>query len=327
MIRYLAKRLGNYCVLLFVAVSLTFVLASTQLNPYSVYSLRTPPVPEDVIESTLRQYNLSNQVPLWERYGTWLSGIVTRWDWGYSPLGASVNDEVSVRIWVSLRLVLLGSIVGIALGIAVGAWTATRQYRFSDRAATAVSLLIVSTPVFVIGIVLSLAAIGINNLVGMNLFEITGETGTVGDYPGAEWVDRLQHLLLPTLVIAATGAATLSRIQRHLMLDALGTDYVRTARSKGVPYRTAVRRHALRTALIGSSTYIAFTVATMFVGAVFTERVFNFHGMGMYAMATIPEQNVYGIVAVTAFSGVCILAGALLADIFAAFLDPQIRLR
>lgn len=326
MIKYLLKRVANYAILLFVAVSLAYVLASTQLNPYNVYRLRTPPIPEATIEETMRAHNLSHQVPLWERYLTWLGDIVTRWDWGASPLGASVNEEVDIRIWVSLRLVLIGSLAGLALGIALGAWSATRQYKLSDRTVTALSLFLISIPVFVTGTVTVILAIRFNNAIGFELFEFLGETGKVGDYPFAAVVDRLQHLFLPSLVLMLAGAAVLSRIQRNLMLDTLGSDYVRTARAKGLRSGQAIRRHALRTALIPTGTYVAFTVATMFVGATYTERVFSFRGMGMYAVDTIPKQDVHGIVAVTAFSGVCVLSGAILSDIFVAILDPRVRL-
>ena len=107
MIRYLGRRLLNYAALLFVAVSLTWVLAATQLNPRALFQLRQPPIDPEVIENQLLRYNLSENVPLVERYWTWLSGVL-RGDWGYSPLGVSVAEEISTRMWVSLRLLLIG---------------------------------------------------------------------------------------------------------------------------------------------------------------------------------------------------------------------------
>lgn len=326
MLGYIFKRLLNYVVLLFVAVSLSYLLAATQLHPRSIFMLRQPPIAADVIESTLRQYNISDRVPLAERYWTWLTNIVTRWDWGYSPLGASVNDEISIRMWVSLRLLLLGTMLGLGLGVALGAWTATRQYKISDRTTTAMALLVISTPAFVIGHVSQIFAIWFNNTTRSKFFEFTGEKGDVGNYPFAELVDRMQHLLLPTVVLTLLGAAAMSRIQRNLMLDSLGADYVRTARAKGLSQGKAVMKHALRTALIPTGTYVAFTVATMFIGATFTERVFSFPGMGMYGVDSITQQDINGVAAVTAFSGVCVLIGAILSDIFVAILDPRVRL-
>lgn len=327
MVRYILKRLLNYVVLLFVAVSLAYTLASIALKPRSIYMLRQPPIPPEIVESTLVQYNISDKVPLWERYTTWLTNILTRWDWGYSPLGVSVNDEIGVRMWVSLRLLLLGTILGLSLGVALGAWTATRQYRVSDRVVTALSLLVIATPSFVLGHVSQILAIAFNRATGTQTFEFLGETGQVGDYPFAELADRAQHLFLPTVVLTLISAASMSRIQRNLMLDSLGADYVRTARAKGLTRRRAVTKHALRTALIPTGTYVAFTVATMFVGATFTERIFNFQGMGMYAVDAITQQNINGVAAVTAFAGVCTLVGAILADILVAILDPRVRLQ
>lgn len=122
------------------------------------------------------------------------------------------------------------------------------------------------------------------------------------------------------------GLASMSRIQRNLMLDALGSDFVRTARAKGLRENKAVMKHALRTALIPTATYVAFTVATMFVGATYTEKIFGFRGMGAYGIDTIQGQDINGVVAVTAFAGVCVLVGAVLSDIFVAILDPRVRL-
>ena len=162
---------------------------------------------------------------------------------------------------------------------------------------------------------------------GTRFFEFIGETGDIGNYPFAELVDRAQHLLLPTLVLILLQVASMSRIQRNLMLDSLGADYVRTARAKGLPQRKAVMKHALRTALIPTGTYVAFSVATMFVGATFTERIFNFPGLGQYGVDAITNRDVNGVVAVTAFSGVCVLIGAVLSDIMVAILDPRVRLQ
>ena len=325
MLRYIGKRTLNYAVLLYVAVSLTYLLAATQLNPRALWAVRQPPVDPEIVEAQLRKYNLSDQVPLLERYWTWLTGVL-HGNWGYSPLGVSVNEEISTRMWVSLRLLLIGTLVGIIVGVAAGAWTATRQYKVSDRVVTAVSLLIISTPAFVIGHLTQIGATWFNNVTGTRTFEFIGETGDVGDYPLAWLVDRLQHLFLPTLVLIVIGAASMSRIQRNLMLDSLGADYVRTARAKGLPQRRAVMKHALRTALIPTGTYVAFSVATMFVGATFTERIFSFPGIGQYGVDTITNRDVNGVVAVTAFAGVCVLAGAVLSDIMVAILDPRVRL-
>ena len=251
---YVARRLLNYAILLFVAISLTYFLAATQLNPRALYEVRNPPLDPVIVEQTLRAKNLSDQVPVLQRYWTWLTSIVLHWDWGQTPTGGSVNEEVSRRIPVSLRLITLGSLIGIVTGVVVGAWTAIRQYKVSDRFFTFASLFLLSVPSFVIASVLQVWATDANNATGLRLFEFVGETGEVGSYPGAWLVDRAQHLLLPTIVLILLNAAFFSRIQRNLMLDSLGSDFVRTARAKGLRRSRAVMKHALRTSLIPTGT-------------------------------------------------------------------------
>jgi peptide/nickel transport system permease protein len=323
---YVARRLLNYVVLLFLAVSLTYFLAATQLHPRQLYELVNPPLDPVSIEQNLRSRNLSDQVPLLQRYWTWLQGVVLHWDWGEAPRGGDIGGEVSRRIWVSLRLITLGSLLGTVIGVLLGAWTATRQYKVSDRSATAASLFILSVPSFVIASALQVAATKFNGASGLRVFEFVGETGTHGTYPGAAFADRLQHLILPTIALTLINAAFFSRIQRNLMLDALGSDFVRTARAKGLRRSKAVMKHALRTALIPTGTYFAFSIATLFTGATFMEILFSFHGMGEYAVSTITQQDVHGTVAVVAFSGACVLVGAILSDVAVAILDPRVRL-
>lgn len=323
---YIARRLLNYVVLLFIAVSLSYFLAATQLHPRQLYELVNPPLDPVSVEQNLRSRNLSDHVPLLQRYGVWLKGIVLHWDWGQAPRGGDIGGEVSRRIWVSLRLITLGSLLGTVIGVLLGAWTATRQYKVSDRGTTAASLLILSVPSFVIASALQVLATKINNGSGLRLFEFVGETGAHGSYPGAGLADRAQHLILPTVALTLINAAFFSRIQRNLMLDALGSDFVRTARAKGLSRSKAVMKHALRTALIPTGTYFAFSIATLFTGATFMEIMFSFHGMGEYGVSTITQQDVNGTVAVVAFSGACVLVGAVLSDIAVAILDPRVRL-
>jgi peptide/nickel transport system permease protein len=326
MLRYLGNRLLGYLVLLYVATSLTYLLAASQLNPRSQFELRQPPIPGQVVSAQLLKYNLSDQVPLAQRYWTWLVSVL-QGNWGYSPLGVSVNAQIGDRMWVSLRLVVIGTLAGLLVGVLAGAWAATRQHRLGARAIAALSLVVVSTPVFVIAQVSQQAATKINDTTGLRIFEFVGESGDAGSSGLAVLADRLQHLVLPTLVLVVVGAASIALIQRNLMLDALSADYLRTARAKGLPRRRAVLRHALRTALVPISTYVAMSVATMFVGSVFVERLFAFDGIGQYGVDAITTQDVNAVVAVTAFAGACVLAGALLSDILVAILDPRVRLK
>jgi len=317
MLPYLARRIANYAVLLFIATSLAYLLASASLDPSALWNRQDPSLNWDAIHANLVKYNISHDLPVWDRYVTWLRNVLFHWDWGRTPKGELINTLIGTKIFVSVRLVFLGAAIGMVGGVALGAWTATRQYRFSDRAISLTSMIIISTPAMVIAILLQVLAVQINRSSGFQIFEFTGE--------GEGALGRLQHLLLPTLSMSLGGIASYSRFQRNLMLDTLGADYVRTARAKGLIKRKALTRHALRTALIPMATYFAFALATLFTGAAITERVYGWHGMGEYSISAISGMDINGVTAVVAFSGLCTLTGALLSDVFVAIVDPRVR--
>ena len=317
MLPYLARRIANYAVLLFIATSLAYLLASASLDPSALWNRQDPSLNWDAIHANLVKYNISHDLPVWDRYVTWLRNVLFHWDWGRTPKGELINTLIGTKIFVSVRLVFLGAAIGMVGGVALGAWPATRQYRFSDRAISLISMIIISTPAMVIAILLQVLAVQINRSSGYQILEFTGE--------GEGALGRLQHLLLPTLSMSLGGIASYSRFQRNLMLDTLGADYVRTARAKGLIKRKALTRHALRTALIPMATYFAFALATLFTGAAITERVYGWHGMGEYSISAISGMDINGVTAVVAFSGLCTLTGAFLSDVFVAIVDPRVR--
>ena len=193
-------------------------------------------------------------------------------------------------------------------GVAIGAWSAVRQYSVADRIVSFLCLLLISTPTMVLAVLLQLGAIHINQATGTQFFQFIGEVGSHGNYFGAELLSRMQH-------------------QRNLMLDTLGADYVRTARAKGLRKGRAIRHHALRNAIIPMATYFAFGVANIFVGATISEQVYAWNGVGSYSVTSIQQNDINGSVAVVAFSGLCTLTGALLSDILIAVIDPRVRAR
>ena len=246
--RYLLKRLINYMIMFFVAVSLAYFLAASRLNPLLLYDITNPNLDWDSINASLSDKNLNPSEPILSRYWDWLTGVV-HGDWGQKPKSGSVNDEIANRVPVSFRLVIGGFLIGSIGGILLGAWTATKQYKPSDRIVTLWSLIIISTPMFVIAVVLQIVTIRLGRAFDFQ-WEFLGESG-VRDGPFiTRMLDRGEHLLLPTLTLAIPLFAIYSRYQRNLMLDTLHADYVRTARAKGLTKRRAVFKHALRTALI-----------------------------------------------------------------------------
>lgn len=308
-----------------VATNVTYLLAWSFLNPRSNYVGRKPPLSPEQITNLLRPRNLDSTVPLIERWWTWITGIVLRWDWGVSPTGGSVNEQVAYRMWVSAELVLGATIIMTLLGIWIGVYTASRQYKLGDRIWQSVSIITMNINIIVAALAVVILAINFNNWVGTRVFFVTGSSseGVTGFFPVI--VDALQHLILPTIALVIIGYAQYHFLQRTLLLDNISADYVRTARAKGLTKQQAIRRHALRTSLIPVATQVAFSIPGIFTGAILTESIFAWQGMGRYFLTTIQGNDVHGVVAVAAFGAVLTAIGALLADIAVVVLDPRVR--
>ena len=325
MAKFLLRRLANYLILVFVATSGAFILAGLALKPRANFEGRNPPPPPAVVDARLNELNLNDKTPVLERYWVWIKGVA-HGDFGKTWEGDSVNAELGRRVGVSLRLLLIATIIGGLLGVLAGAWGAIRQYQFSDHAVTMLSFVILSIPVFVLAVVLEIAAVGVNNAVGSKVFEYTGEF-TPG-LQGGFWthaIDRLKHLVLPSLTLILGEIAIFSRYQRSAMLDVLGQDFVRTAQAKGLRRRSALLKHALRTALIPAVTYFIYNFGILIVGATFTEKIFGWHGMGEWFVDSVTRNDTNAVAAVTCFAAVMILLAGLISDIAYAFLDPRIR--
>jgi peptide/nickel transport system permease protein len=131
--------------------------------------------------------------------------------------------------------------------------------------------------------------------------------------------------VLPVVTLALPSVAAIARVSRAAFAGVLNADYVRTARAKGLTKQQAIRKHALRTSLIPVATQLAFNIPTVFTGAVLTETIFAWNGMGRYFVETIGKNDVHGVVAIAAFSAVLTAIGAILADIAVVVLDPRVR--
>ena len=323
MIRFLLRRLLNYVVLLVLASFMAFCLASVTFHPLDSFIERHPQPPAEAIHAKAVELGLDKSVPI--RYAEWAAGVV-RGDFGTTVTGHPVSQELWPRIGVSVRLVLIGSLVGTVTGVVLGAWGAVRQYRLSDRMITVLSLIILSVPSFVLAGLLILAALRVNMLTGVRIFAYTGETSPIP--PGGIWdqlVDRARHIVLPSLTLALGAAASFSRYQRNAMLDVLGEDFIRTARAKGLTRRRALFKHGLRTALIPLATLFAYGVSGLVVGAVFVEKIFGWHGMGEWVVQAITSQDTHVVATITLFTGAALLFAGLLSDIIYAVLDPRVR--
>nr|WP_202523460.1 ABC transporter permease [Kitasatospora sp. SID7827] len=311
--------------MLLAAVFLSYVLTGSALGPRAYFEAKQPRPSAASVDRQLTALNLNDRTPVVERFGTWAGGLL-RGDLGRTIHGTAVNDEFGRRIWVSLRLLLVGSLLGMLLGVAAGAWSAVRQYRISDRLLTVFSFVLLSTPVFLVALLLKNGAIAAKDAAGHEVVPFTGyETPNLAGGLGTHLADWALHLLLPTLSLALGGLAAYSRYQRATMLDVLGADYLRTARAKGLTRGRALVRHGLRTAVIPMTTMFAYAFLGLFTGAAITETVFGWHGMGEWFIQAVNEQDVNSVAAVNLFAAVVVLAAGLLADTLHAALDPRVR--
>ncbi|MGW8483599.1 ABC transporter permease [Microbacterium sp. NPDC055903] len=325
MIKYLVRRALGWLLMIVIATNITYFLAWSFLNPKNNFVGRRPPMSEEQISQLLRPRNLDSQVPIFERWWNWITGIVLRWDWGVSPTGGSVNEQLAFRMWVSAELVLGATIIMTVLGIWLGVYTASRQYKLADRIGQATSIITMNINTIVAALGIVLLAIALNSWTGVRIFYVTGSSskGVEGFFP--VFIDTLQHLTLPTIALVIVGYAQTHFLQRSLLLDNINADYVRTARAKGLTKPQAIRRHALRTSLIPVATQVAFSIPAVFTGAILTEKIFAWNGMGSYFIETITKSDVHGVVATAAFAGLLTAIGAILSDVAVVVLDPRVR--
>ena len=323
--KFLIRRFLYLVVLVVVATSVTYFLAALALNPRSNFQGRNPPPPAAVVDANLDALNLNDKTPITARFERWVGGMA-HYDLGKTIDGGSVNDEMTRRVGVSLRLLLIGSLLGTLGGVLAGAYSAVRQYEPSDHAITFASFVVLSVPTVVLSVFLANGGASFNNMIGVRWVFNTGEyTPGLAAWTAAGVLDRIQHLVLPSLVLIVQGFAFYSRYQRNAMLDVLGSDFLRTAQAKGLRRSKALIKHALRTALIPMGTFFAYQFALIFIGSIFVEKIFSWHGMGEWFVQSIQKNDVNATAAIGMFVAVLVLIAGFLSDFVTVVLDPRIR--
>ena len=322
------RRLLSSAVVLVVSSFLVFLLCSLSFDPLSKYYTRNPPPPPSFFANLRHKLGLDEPFVL--RYWHWLTGAI-HGDFGNTINGTPVASQLFPRLLVTGRMIVGAIIIAIILAIVVGVIGAVRQYKPSDYITTVIAYLLIALPTFWFAALLKeYVATGINKLFGQQvLFTLGEETPAISSYESGWplWQDRLGHMVLPTISLALLTFAAWSRFQRAAMLDVLGSDYMRLARAKGLTYRRTVLRHGLRNALIPLTTVVALGTGTLFGGAIITETVFVWHGMGEYLIDNGMGQNDVNVVlGWLLVSATFIVLFNLIADIMYAVLDPRIRL-
>jgi peptide/nickel transport system permease protein len=293
-------------------------------------------IPGDPVVALLGDaYNADDAIRVREAYGLdrpvlvqyvlWLGKLV-QGDWGTSILsGRPVLQDVLVRLPVTLELVVLSMAVALAIAIPAAIIGALRQNTWADYTATSVAMIGVSIPEFFIGVLLLLVfSIGLGGLLPSS-----GWVYLPGTCPtmicGVSLWGNLQHVLMPALALGVGRAALLTRLLRASMLEVIRTEYVTTARAKGLSERPVVFKHALKNALIPTITVMGLQVGFLIGGAIVVETLFAMPGLGTFGIDAIiarDYQQVQGFALITAFAFVMI---NLIVDLTYTFLDPRIR--
>jgi peptide/nickel transport system permease protein len=283
---------------------------------------RSPNVSQETIQSMVQDKHLDE--PLIVQYGYWLHASVTD-AFGTSTFGRDIWPELSRALGNTLQLVASAELIALLVAIPIGVVSARRQYSFVDYSLTGLTFLGYSIPIFWFALILQVVFTNIYRETGVRVFYTSGLSSID---PGTGFpflIDRLQHLALPILALAYINVAAYSRYMRNSMLEVLNADYLRTARAKGLPEKTVVRRHALRNALIPLVTVVALNFGLTFGGAIVVETIFSLDGMGLFFLEALNQRDVYTVMAFLMVTAVFVLLGNLLADIAYGFLDPRSR--
>jgi peptide/nickel transport system permease protein len=314
--RYILRRV---VIAIPILVAISFLIFSllqlTPGDPLDAYLPPDQPIPPAQREAMRRQLGLDQ--PFIVQYGYWLRETV-QGNLGYrSKTFEPVLGAIRARMGATLILMGTAMTIGICVGLAFGILAAIKQYSLLDSVLTILAFLGLSLPVYLAG------------LISLYLFSLRFDFFPSGGFstPGQPFsiLDRLHHLVLPASIIAINYIASTMRYTRSAMLEVLGQDYVRTARSKGLGERLVIGRHALRNALLPVITIIGAQIPFLLGGAIFIESIFGWPGMGSLFLDGVSSRDYPLIMGLTLILAIVILTTNLITDVVYALVDPRIR--
>ncbi len=324
MLAFAVRRILISIPILLLASFIVFALGVYAGNPLAPLLAKNPPAPPNVIAAETARLHLDQS--LIPRYFSWLGGLL-HGDFGPSVVSTvDIGHELGARFWVTIRLIALAMVIALVLAVLVGVISAVKQYTVTDYTTTFLGFLFLAMPSFWLAILLKQAGIEFNSAVDAQVIYTIGASSVPAPSGfGDRVLDTLGHMVLPTIALALISYASWSRFTRASMLEVLNSDYVRLARAKGLSRRTVMVKHALRTALIPLTTVTALDIASIIGGAVVTETVFQWKGMGDFLLNAIRTEDVYAATSWLLVAGTIVICFNLIADLLYAVLDPRIR--
>jgi peptide/nickel transport system permease protein len=322
LLTYILRRFLYSIPVLVAASFLIFTFTVTTADPLSeLRQVRN--VNENAIALITKEKHLDDPVLL--RYGYWVRDAVTD-KFGTTIFGdRPIWDDLKRVLPNTLQLLLAAEIFSVLFAIIIGVYSAIRQYSVFDYLATSFSFLGLAVPVFWLALILQVVVTNIFLKWDIRLF-YTAQLSSIDPGHGFNFfIDRVQHLVLPVTTLVVVNVAGYSRYMRASMLEVINSDYVRTARAKGLTERRTIMKHAFRNALIPLTTLVALDLGLLFGGAIITETIFALDGMGLYFIHALDDGDPYPLMAWLMITAVMIVIGNLVADIVYGFLDPRIR--
>ena len=314
---YAARRLVQAIPLLLGVMVLTFLVI--QYLPGGPLALLAHNPHVNPARLAILRHSLALDQPGYLQFLHWLGGILSG-DWGTSYTdNRPVLTDIGERLPATALLMGSGFLLSLVLAVAIGVIAATRRYGLFDHASTLFAFFGLAMPVFWFGLMLQLLfAVHLGWLPAADMNDERSPPSLLGG---------LRHLILPALTLGITSIAGWSRYLRASLQDALGQDYTRTARAKGVPRRRIITRHALRNALIPLATVLALDLPGYFTGAVVVETVFSWPGMGRLFFNSLNQRDYPVQLGLLLISSALIILGNLVADLVYGLLDPRITYR
>jgi peptide/nickel transport system permease protein len=316
---YILRRFLYSIPVLFAASFLVFAMVTATGDPLATLKM-APNISQETVDLITEKKHLDEPIPV--RYFYWLEEALTD-KFGSTIIGERpIWDDLGRVLTNTLQLVIAAELLAILIAVFIGVYSAVRQYSAFDYGATTFSFLGLSTPVFWLALMLQVLVVNIFLAYDIRIFYVSNLSSVDPDH---FWLDRAQHLALPVIVLAVGNIAIYSRFMRAAMLEVVNSDYVRTARAKGLPERTVIMKHAFRNALIPLTTVIALNFGGLLGGVIITEAIFSLDGMGQYFIKALNDTDPYPIMAWLAITAVATVLFNLLADIAYGFLDPRVR--
>lgn len=315
MARYLLNRAGQSLILLWLVSMIGFaILHLAPGGPLSQFAL-VPGMSQADLARVAADMGLDRPLPV--QYLDWFTRLLTG-DWGTSYRDSQpVLSVIGSHLGATFQLMIAATFIAVILGVWIGVMGAVRRYSAFDYLATIGAMIGLSIPTFWFGlVVIYVFSVNLGWLPAGNRF-------TIGD---ESFLDYVHHLIAPAIVLALVEVAIWSRYMRASMLDVINQDYIRTARAKGLPERRVIFRHALRNALLPMITLAGLQMPTLLSGALVTETVFTWPGMGRLFLDSLGYRDYPVVMGILMFTALLVLIGNLLADLLVSAADPRVRL-